>query len=345
MSYTHIVVLIGCVVGVLLAGILYQAVGQAIDRRRFPPLGRLVDIGGCRLHLVERGGGGPTVILESGISASCLNWSAIQTSVADFARVYSYDRAPLGWSDPTLAPRTLADLVSELHSLLATAHLPQPFVLVGHSFGGMLVRAYAVKYPAEVAGLVLVDPLSQREWHNITPAQERMLRHGVMLARRGTLLVKLGVVRFSTALLTSGARRIPKLVARLSSGRAESVISRLTGEIGKMPPETWPMIRAHWCQPKSFEGLAMHLDGLPASSAQAIELGDPPPVPMVILSASNSTQAQLAERDAMTKRSANGRHTVAYNSGHWIHLDQPALVIEAIQDVVRAVARRSFANS
>lgn len=324
-------ILIFSIGAILLAGVLFQLAGQAIDKRRFPPVGRLVDIGGHLLHLVEKGKTGPTVILESGISATCLNWAAIQEQVADFARVYSYDRAPLGWSDPTVKPRTLLNLVDELRALLTD--IPQPYILVGHSFGGMLVRAYAVKYPAEVAGLVLVDPLSQNEWINPTPTQQRMLGHGVKLARRGALLVNLGVVRFATAFLISGARRIPKLVARLSSGRAESVISRLTGEIGKMPPETWPMIRAHWCQPKSFSGLAMHLESLPASSAQAAQLGDPPPVPITILSAANSPPAQLAERDAMTKRSPQSRHIVVQNSGHWIHLDQPGLVIEAIRQI------------
>ena len=335
-------ILIACIVGILLLGVIYQAVGQAIDKRRHPPLGRLVDAGNYRLHLFAKGSGGPAVILESGISATCLNWSAIQTSIADITTVYSYDRAPLGWSGNTSNPRSLQNLIDELHCVLA--HVPQPFVLVGHSFGGMLVSAYAAKYPAEIAGLVLVDPLSRTEWLRLSATQQRMLRYGVTLSRRGALLVRLGVVRLATALLTGGSRRIPKLIARLSSGRAESVISRLTGEIGKMPPETWPMIRAHWCQPKSFEGLAMHLESLPASSAHAVELGDPPPVPIVILSAANSTAAQLAERDAMASRSTHGRHTVAQNSGHWIHLDRPELVIEAIREVHAFSARRVGAN-
>jgi pimeloyl-ACP methyl ester carboxylesterase len=136
-------------------------------------------------------------------------------------------------------------------------------------------------------------------------------------------------------LFTRGARRIPKLIARLSSGNGESAVSRLVGEVGKMPRETWPLIQAHWCHQKSFTGMAGYLESLPASAAQAVTLGDPPPVPMVILSAANSTPAQLAERDALARRSQHGKHILASKSGHWIHLDQPELVIEAIRELLK----------
>jgi pimeloyl-ACP methyl ester carboxylesterase len=292
-----------------------------------------VQVSGRRLHLLEAGGGNPTVVFESGISATCLNWTTVQAGVARFARACAYDRASLGWSDRTDSPRTLARMVDDLRALLLAAQVPGPYILVAHSFGGLLVRSYAARYPDQVAGLVLVDPVSAAEWADRAPAQVRMLRRGVMLARRGAVLARLGVVRLSLGLLMSGARRIPQWIARLSSGRGESTISRLVGEVRKMPPEVWPMIQAHWCLPKSFEGLANYLEALPASAEEAMNLGDTGPLPVTILSAATATEGQLAEREQMAARSSRGRHSIAARSGHWVHLDQPELVIEAIREM------------
>ena len=157
---------------------IFQAAGAAADRRRYPPPGRMIEIGGRSWHLIDRGASGPAVIFESGISATCLNWTQVRAEVEGFARASRYDRAWLGWSDPANSPRTTSAIVDELHALLEAAQISPPYILVGHSFGGMLVRAYAAKYPGHVAGLVLVDPLSPSEWLNASPAQARMLRLG-----------------------------------------------------------------------------------------------------------------------------------------------------------------------
>jgi len=172
------------------------------------------------MHLVESGRGTPVVVLESGIAASCLNWTNIHAEVARFTRVCSYDRASLGWSDPARTPRVTSHLIDELHQLLDASNISGPYVLVGHSYGGMLVRAYAAKFPDEVAALVLVDPLPASEWMRPSEEQARILRWGVRLARRGAFLVRLGIVRVSLRMLSAGGRTVPKLVARLSSGQA-----------------------------------------------------------------------------------------------------------------------------
>jgi pimeloyl-ACP methyl ester carboxylesterase len=320
-----------------LCGTAYQAIGAARDRGRFPPPGRMVDIGGRWLHLIESGSGRPSVILESGISASCLNWTRVRTEVARFTLACAYDRAGLGWSDPADSPRLASRMVEELHALLGAAGIARPYVLVGHSFGGLLVSMYAVRYPDEVAGLVLVDPLAAGEWSRPTPQQSRMLGRGITLARRGAWLARMGVVRFALARLTGGARRVPKGIARLTSGAGESFLSRIVGEVGKMPPEVWPMIQAHWCLPKSFEGLAAALEGLAGSSAEAARMELPHAIPLTILSAKHCTPGELSGREALAARSVRGRHMVAANSGHWIHLDQPELVVEAIREMVEWV--------
>src|SRR5215475_7926265 len=126
----------------------------------FPPPGKLVDIGGWRLHLNCTGeprAAQPTVILEAGLGDFSVEWSLVQPGVAKFARVCSYDRAGDGWSELGPHPRTLRQIVYELHTLLDRAGVKPPLALVGHSYGGWLVRLYASTYPTEVAGLALVE--------------------------------------------------------------------------------------------------------------------------------------------------------------------------------------------
>ncbi len=323
----------------IVTGAIYQAVGTAADRRRYPPPGRLIDIGGHRLHFADSGGSGPAIIFESGISATSLNWTGVRTQVEAFSRACTYDRAWLGWSDPASSPRTTSTIVDELHALLEAASIPPPYILVGHSFGGLLIGAYAARYPTQIAGFILLDPLSPREWLSAPPAQARMLRLGVKLSRRGALLARLGVVRAALALLMTGGRRVPQFVARVGGGRGESAISRLVGEVRKMPPETWPMVRAHWCQPKSFEGMAAYLESLPASAAEAAALTSPAGIPVTILSAATATPEQLKERDGWARRSPHGQHVVARKSGHWIQLDEPELAVQAVREMVALTGR------
>jgi len=180
-----------------------------------------------------------------------------------------------------------------------------------------------------------VDPLPASEWMRPSEEQARILRWGIRLARRGALLARLGIVRMSLTILSAGGRSMPKLIARLSSGQAESTLSRLVGEVQKMPRETWPMIQAHWCQPKGFLGMSEYFKFLPQIASEAAAVPEPSPrIPVVVLSASNSTPSQLAERAATARHSSRGRHIVAEKSGHWIHLDEPALVVDVIREMV-----------
>src|SRR5580692_6735385 len=133
----------------------------------FPAPGRLVDVGGWKLHLYctgEMRPAQPTVILESGAGDFSVEWSLVQPKIAAFARVCSYDRAGDGWSDLGPHPRTFHQVAYELHTLLDKAGIKPPFVLVGHSYGGWLVRQYQAIYPSEVVGMVLVEPGMDNPW-------------------------------------------------------------------------------------------------------------------------------------------------------------------------------------
>ncbi len=145
------------VVAVAGIGAIYEAANRRHDREAFHPPGKLIDVGGYRLHLYCTGEGGPTVVLEFGLDGSYLDWYKVQPQVARFTRVCSYDRAGYGWSDPSPRPRIPSVMSEELHTLLANAGEKPPYILVGHSLGSFDVLMYAHRYPQEVAGVVLVD--------------------------------------------------------------------------------------------------------------------------------------------------------------------------------------------
>jgi pimeloyl-ACP methyl ester carboxylesterase len=128
-----------------------------------------IDAAGRRLALTRRGEGSPTVVLETGLGAESDEWEPVQRAVAQFTQVCRYDRANRGQSDPAPKPRSAQDAVNDLHTLLGAAHVPAPYVLVGHSLGGIIVRLYAHQYPGAVAGLVLVDPAHEDQFARMSP--------------------------------------------------------------------------------------------------------------------------------------------------------------------------------
>ena len=319
------------------AGLLYQWTGLRRDARRFPPPGRLVDIGGCRLHVRRAGSHGPAVVFEAGIAASSLSWLLVESEIARFARTVSYDRAGLGWSEPAAAPRGVWQVVDELRSLLELEAIPSPRILVAHSYGGLVARAYAARYPAEIAGMVLVDPVAISEWADPSAFHRRLLRRGVLLSRRGAQLARFGVVRLALALLTGGSRVLPQRIARLTSGGGTGLIERMIGEIRKLPREVWPMIQAHWCESRCFEGMARYLESLPESAAEVARAEKPGDLPLVVLSAGDSTPAQRAEHERLARLSSRARIEFFPASGHWIQLNRPDAVIRAAGEIAMLV--------
>lgn len=147
----------------LTCALLVAGAAQARDAAP-PPRGRLVQAGAHRLHLDCRGRGGPTVVVETGLGDFSFDWVLVQERVARTRRTCTYDRAGYAWSEPGPKPRTFDQLNLELHQALASAGERGPFVLVGQSFGGGVVRRYAQRYPAEVAGLVLVEAVGDTQY-------------------------------------------------------------------------------------------------------------------------------------------------------------------------------------
>jgi pimeloyl-ACP methyl ester carboxylesterase len=304
------------------------------------PPGRLIDIGGRRLHLYSLGEGSPAVVLEAGIAASSLSWSHVQPRVAAFARTYSYDRAGLAWSDACGKPVTAARCADDLDKLLTAANVDGPCVLVGHSYGAFVLHVYASRHPGNVAGLVLVDPIYPQEWMNLPRRERWRLKGGVFFSRVGALLARTGLVRKCLALLARGSTGVPRRVSRMFGAEAARVLGRLVGEVQKLPVETWPAVQSHWSEPKCFTSMAEHLAGLRQSAAEVAACGDlPRNIPVVILSAATQSEACRQEHARMAARSDHGRHVLATGSGHWILLDEPDLVVDAIRLVVSDATR------
>lgn len=147
----------------------------SIHRRLFGSLhrsatfGKLVDIGGRKLHIHCAGNGSPTVIVENGGAVFSFDWELVQPQVALFTRICTYDRAGYAWSDPGPELNTFDQATHDLHLLLRNAGVPGPYVLVGHSLGGMLVRFYQSKYPKDVIGMVLVDSSHEESLQQVGP--------------------------------------------------------------------------------------------------------------------------------------------------------------------------------
>lgn len=320
----------------VVAGVIYQVTGTWRDRRRFRPPGRLARVNNRLMHIYATGEGIPTVVFESGMGASCLSWTEVQPGVAQFTRAVSYDRAGNGWSDAAREPRTARQLAEELHALLDAARLPGPYVLVGHSFGGYINRAFAHLYHDSVVGMVLVDSIHPAEWEDPTPAQLRVIQVGLRYAWIAVWLARLGLVRFCLERVAQGSLGLAWATASTFGPGVTSAVQRIMGEIRKLPAPILSVVRGFWSQPRNFLSLGQYLTALPVSAAQAAALSSLGDLPLVVLSGAHHAAPYSDWQRDLARLSSRGAQLVVGNSGHWIHLDHPELVTKAIREVVAA---------
>jgi pimeloyl-ACP methyl ester carboxylesterase len=182
------------VLGLAVLGAVYQNYATNRDARKFPALGQLVDVGGYKLHLYCTGTGSPTVILEQGGGGNSLAWFRIQPQVAKVTQVCAYDRAGMAWSEPGPLPRTGEQIAKELHTLLSKAGIEAPYVLVGHSYGGLFVRTFAAQYPEDVAGLVLLDSAHPDQW-TLTAQGQAQYKKDSTIYGAARMLARVGLLR------------------------------------------------------------------------------------------------------------------------------------------------------
>ena len=308
-------------VGVVIAGILalagigalWQMIASRRDHRRYPAPGRLVDVGGHCLHIVVTGQptANATVVLEAGMASMSANWAWVRDDLARDHRVITYDRAGLGWSEGGRAAMDTATSADDLHALLGASGIAPPYVLAGHSYGGLVSRVFADHYPDEVVGIVLVDASHPDQWVNIPASRDGRT---VALGNRVTAsLARVGLLRLMHA--------------------ERSFIAGL-------PAHEYAQMRAYLARPQGWSAGA---DGLLAWGRQsrdqvnaARDLGG---LPLVVLSVTE--QDRYAEvltklQAELALLSTNSRHTTITGATHYT-LVSTRIYATVVADAVRAV--------
>ena len=308
---------------------------------RVPPPGQLIDVGGYRLHLYSTGAGSPAVILDAALGGSSVSWAWVQPALSQRTRVCSYDRAGFGWSDAGPMPRTAARMAEELRTLLERAGVPPPFIIVGHSFGGLVGLIFAARYRADVAGLVLVDPAHAEDWVNPAPKEQIKIDRGVRLCRYGVRAAKVGIAQLVAAFGAAGvlgvARGIVRIVSRGGITREDEGI---LAPVWKLPPEARQPLRQFWTDQKFFAALGSQIESIRVSARETLDAaaGGYGDLPLVTISSTDPGDYRLRQQEALSRLSTRGRHLVARASGHWVPLDEPAIVITAVEEILAASA-------
>ncbi|MGH7583358.1 MAG: alpha/beta fold hydrolase [Gemmatimonadales bacterium] len=310
----------------IVAGAIYEQIGRRRDRQRLPQVGRSVDIGGRTLNIYCSGQGSPAVILDSGAGDPGFIWSSIQPQIAKLTRACWFDRAGYGWSDPGPFPRTGVAMATDLHALLRRADIPAPYILVGHSLGGLNARVYNGLYPQDVAGMVLVDAAHEDEPRMAPPfmlgrTAPRFLWRPIWIAAQAARMV--GLIRLMT----------PKVALATDPGQRtrEEIVEALR----RLPEAVATMADA----------------STPESYAQAARAGGFDDRPLIVLTRGNARlpsnpttmdreyfayeQVWMHEiQPKLARLSTRGRQVIVAQSGHDIPDEAPEAIVDAVREVL-----------
>ena len=300
-------------------GIIYQYIATRLDERKYPPIGKMVDVGGYKLHMIDEGAGSPVVVMDAALGNITLDWSLVQPEIAKFTRVITYDRAGFAWSNASPLKRISENEVQELHAMLHNAQIPQPYILVGHSLGEINVRLFATMYPDEVAGIVLVDSSHELQLEKLPKTSTPWY----LKPKIAEIISNLGIFRFMNY-VPSQKRKYSADVQKMydSQKLTTKFIHAVTDEMAHLKD--------------SFHQLQI----------TGGSLGDKP---LTVISAGKkrSNKGNLPEKefeqmiknlqdmqkDLVTK-SARGKQIIAEKSGHMVNYDQPEIIVDAVREMV-----------
>lgn len=298
---------------VFLAGIIFQFISVKLDNFRYPPLGQFVDIGDCSLHVVVSRAfkHGPTIILEAGNGLTSNAWMQVQPKIAEFANCISYDRVGFGWSTSKTNVYTPINDIKNLYALVNKLELPAPYILVGHSYGGMLNRLYAAHYPEQIVGIVLVDAYHEEQLKIIPLPSSTMMNIFKIMSIIG--LFRLFV------------QKLFPLPASLPT----QMRNRIYAEIS-----TYRWIKTTKTIFSHANEITNQFHNLPVFSK-----------PMIVISAGihNGLELKFKEKIAelqkdLVMKSKNGEQIIAEKSGHNIPFTQPEIIIKAVYELVHRIS-------
>ena len=296
--------------GLCLFGAIYHSWKTGQTERKYTAPGKLVDVGGHKLHYVVQGDGTPVVVIDAGMDQASYDWTPIQEKMAEFATVMCFDRAGHGWSEPGPLPRTSQQNVKELRTLLKKANLPAPYILCGHSYGGITMRLFASLYPEEVSALVLVDAANYDPFPDDAPVS--------------TPPAPISIAR-NTAFLGT-----PRIVTRLvyaSRGKEGVELSPMRMAIHSRTKE-WETLYQEWTGQENWREVRRMIR----------PLGDLPVT--VITGDQNELYDWWPEaQEALATSVSDNVEWVRLDCGHLVNDERPDAIVSAVRDILERIPR------
>ena len=317
------------------AGASWNALAIRHYRSTSPPPGKLYEVDSHSMHLYCTGHGAPTIVLESGLGEDFSIWAKVQPALSRTTRVCSYDRAGFGWSEPQPEPRDSNHIAEQLHALLQQAGITAPVVLMGHSAAGWHIRAYATRYPHDIAGLVFVDASTPGQYRRLPPAARALDQHSASEFFLLKSLMALGIVR-------------------------------LTGQCTDVPPgfdayADW--LKADACIPAQIDAYRRESSATEQSAAETLGTGPYGDLPVLIfsrdpqqprpanfppaISADLFRQTNLvwdALQEELKQLSTHSRRIIAKGSSHYIHLDRPDLLNREVSTFILQIRTHTLSS-
>lgn len=295
--------------GLFFSFAFYQKVASVIDDYRYPPPGKLTDIGGYKLHYKDKGQGNITVVCDAGLSGTSLGWFLVQAEASKFTRVCTYDRAGYSWSDPSPLKRTSVNIAKELHSLLKKADISGPYILVGHSFGGANVLLFADLYPQETLGVILVDSVHEDMLQELPSAPHGFFDHP----------------------------KVQWFLSFIGYKRLKGPSEEIKAMFSPLRIEIQAAYIAQMNKTRYIETVNQEMDCL---SESLLQLGEVRlQKPLTVITAGNISNSEEGRRwiklqERLLLKSNQSKQMIAENSDHMINHHQPQIIVDAIREMI-----------